>query len=55
MTINQDQEQRIRARIARAFADDADKYESDKHSALEDIETILDENWDAPLVRIPGG
>lgn len=53
--ITPDQERRIRARIDRAFADDADKYESDKHSALEDIETILDENWDAPVVKLPGG
>ncbi len=32
---------RIRYRIDRAFAEDADKYEADKHAALEDIEKIL--------------
>jgi len=42
--ISSDQESRIRARIARAFAEDADKYEADKHSALEDIEEIMDES-----------
>ncbi len=44
--ITPDQERRIRARIDRAFADDADKWEADKHSALEDIETIMDEDDD---------
>lgn len=39
----QDKEFRIRQRIERAFAEDATKYESDKHMALEDIERILDE------------
>jgi hypothetical protein len=34
---------RIRQRIDRAFAEDADKWEADKHSALEDIEKIIDE------------
>jgi hypothetical protein len=41
--ISGDQERRIRQRINRAFADDADKYESDKHSALEDVLDILNE------------
>lgn len=33
---------KIRHRIDRAFAEDADKYEADKHAALEDIERIMD-------------
>lgn len=41
--ITEDQERRIRHRIDRAFAEDADKWETDKHSALEDIEEILNE------------
>jgi hypothetical protein len=32
---------RIQARIDRAFADDADKWESDKSLALQDIERII--------------
>jgi len=34
---------RIRRRIDRAFAEDADKWEADRHSALEDVLEIIEE------------
>lgn len=37
------------ARIDRAFAEDADKYDADKHSALEEIDTDLNDVFDRAL------
>lgn len=33
--------ERIGARIDRAFAEDADKYEADKHAALEEVDRLV--------------
>jgi hypothetical protein len=39
----EEREARIRHRIDRAFAEDADKWEANHQLALQDIEDILDE------------